>query len=64
MIELTVEQIKELFNSPDLVIDMDEVEYGYYNEVTITAKIRYKGVEIASESRGVTPNTYCSCTQY
>lgn len=64
MTELTLDQVKALFNSTDIVIDMEDVEYGYYGEVTVKAVIKYKGVVVGEESRSVTADNYCTCNQY
>ena len=54
---MNIEEIKALFDSGELTIDMDS-EPGYYGENTVTALIKYKGTVIIEETR----TTYCNCS--
>ncbi len=54
---MNIEELKALFDSGELTIDMDS-EPGYYGENTVTALIKYKGTVIAKE----THSTYCNCS--
>ena len=56
---MNIEEIKALFDSGELTIDMDS-EAGYYGENTVTTLIKHKGEVIARETHS-TYSDYCSC---
>lgn len=56
---MNADEIKALFDSGELTIDMDS-EAGYYGENTVTALVKYKGVVIAKETHSAYSD-YCSC---